>query len=57
MKEIDEIFSRADARRESGIPLEEQVIDMGVDILDCVENSQDESIVTKIMFNMFDRYK
>ena len=56
----DEIFSRADARLESGMSVEDQRVNMGLDVLRTIEshpNIPASDVVLGIMFNMFERYK
>ena len=55
--EIEDIFKRADQLQESGMDNNELRLNIGLDILHCMEESKTPDAAVRILFNMFDRYK
>ena len=55
--EIEDIFKRADQRQEIGVDNDELRLNIGLDILHCMEESKTPDAAVRILFNMFDRYK
>ena len=55
--EIEYIFKRTDQRQESGMDNDELRLNMGQDILHCMEESKTPDAAVRILFSMFERYK
>ena len=56
----EQIFERADSRRESGMSTDAQILNMQLDVLDAVGQAREKGIsgedaVTSLIFKMFER--